>query len=302
MTTAPANLIEVLDERVQELFAAGQIEDALRITQTALDSARRAAHSDAINAPALITALEVMGDLHRAQGAFQNAEALYLEALEFFDHDSMPPEQEARIKSGLAALYDANHLPEKAAPLYENAIEIFQSLDDNSHDLQVAKLCNNVGMIYKDMGNHEMAEKKYVAAVGIFEQAKGKDSEEAATVYNNLGGLYALSGYPEQAREMHKIALDIRGRIFPSDDPELAQSLTNIATVYHELQEYKAAMVNYERALKIFEHNLPGESENYTIVASNLCTLLREQGLERKTLSLERHVNKMLKKASKRGR
>ncbi len=297
--TTQANLIEVLDERVQELFAAGQIDDAARITQTALDSARRAAHHNSASAPALITALEVMADLRRAQGAFHDSEALYTEALEYFNPETMPADQEARLKGGLAALYDSNRLPEKAAALYEEAIEQFEKLDED-HNIQIAKLCNNVAMLYKDVGAYEKAESKYVAAVGLFEKAKGKDCEEAATVYNNLGGLYAHSGYPEQAREMHKIALDIRSRIFQDDDPQLAQSLTNIATVYHELQEYKAAMSNYEKALRIFGKHLPRESENYTIVASNLCELLREQGLDRKASSLERQASKALRRASKR--
>ena len=59
-------------------------------------------------------------------------------------------------------------------------------------------------------------------------------------------------------------------------------------------------MINYEKALRIFEKLLPEENENYTIVASNLYALLREQGLDRKASSLERLVNKVLKKASKK--
>ncbi len=299
MATGHANLIEVLDDRVQALFEAGQFEDAVRITQTALDSARRAANHDPSNAPSLITALEVMADLRRAQGSFHEAESHYQEALENFDQKSMPREQLARIKGGLAALYDSNHLPDKAAPLYKEAIEIFKDLGED-HEPQVAKLSNNIAMLYKELGEHESAEGHYITAVEIFERTKGKDSEEAATVYNNLGGLYSMSGYPDQAREMHKIALDIRSKIFPENDPEIAQSLCNLATVAHELQEYKAAMINYEKAVKIFERNLPRESENYTIASGNLCALLREQGLDRKANSLERTVNKVLKKASKR--
>ena len=119
--------------------------------------------------------------------------------------------------------------------MYEEAIELFENLDED-HEIQIANLCNNVAKLYKGGGDYEKSEGKYVAAVGLFEKVKGRESEEGATVYNNLGGLYALSGYPEQAREMHKIALDIRSKIFEDDDPCLAQSLTNIATVYHELQ------------------------------------------------------------------
>ncbi|MFV1995010.1 MAG: tetratricopeptide repeat protein [Verrucomicrobiales bacterium] len=299
MSSSHPNLIEVLDDRVQALFAAGQIEDAVRITQTALDSARRAASHDAENAPSLATALEVMADLRRAQGDFEQSQGLYAEALDFFDPETMPPEQYARLKSGLAALYDGAQLQEDAVTHYEEAIKLFENLEGD-YNTQVAKLCNNVAMLYKEMGRHEDAEGRYIAAVQMFETAHGKNSTEAATVYNNLGGLYSLSGYPEQARGMHKIAFEIRSAAFEGNNPEIAQSLCNLATVSHELQEFKDAMVNYEKALKIFERNLPQETENYTITASNLAALLREQGLDRKASSLERQANKILKKALKK--
>lgn len=297
--TGHANLIEVLEERVQSLFAEGQLEDAVRIAQTALDAARRSTSSDPSNAPALVSALEVVGDIRRAQGLFSESESLYLEALDVADQviGSIPAEQVARVQGSLATVYDNSQLYDKAIPLYETALEIYRELGNDFED-SAGKLGNNLAMLYKEEGRYDDAEQTYAYAAQAFERANGKESEEAAAVYNNLGGLYQETGFPEQAREMHKIALAIRESIFPDTQPEIAQSLCNLAAVSHRLHEFRAATENYEKALKIFERNLPAERDNFAITSENLAALHRDLKQDKKAAALEKRVTKALKKVS----
>ena len=298
MSKSQASVIYVLFERIENLRNEGKSEDAFRVAATAVESARRAVEESDDSRPILVTALELQGDLFREIADYPATEALYIEALGWAETCTISNAQLGRLKSSLAGVYDFAGLQESAIPLYEEAIGIFLACDPPL-EIDVANLRNNLGMLYKEIGNFDLGEENYVKALETFERLHGRENDDVAAVYNNLGGLYYASGYSAQAREMHSQALEIRQKICENPEhPDLGQSLSNLATVLHELGEDEAAARNYESALRILEANIDKEGETFSIVCDNFATLMRQLGRERKAVAIERKAMKLLRRRS----
>lgn len=301
MSTGQTNLLQVLQKRVESLQAEGKLEDALRVAQTAVDAARRNVASDSTSMPHLVSTLLMLADLKRMVSDFDGAESVYLEGLSIAAEmhansgESPPSVEIGRLQSGLASLYDFTSREERAIPLYEEAIQRFE-LNDPPELEEAAYLCNNVGMIYKQMEDYEQAESFYQKALGIFEDARGSTHHSVGTVLNNLGGLYTAMGSHEKAREAHSRAMAIRESVHGKSSPDLGQSLQNMAAVYHQLNDFNNAKKHYEAALKLFEKNLDDSDEDYTILMNNYAQLLREHGHDKKAEQLEKRVQGRLRK------
>ena len=301
MSTGQTNLLQVLQKRVEDLQAEGKLEDALRVSQTAVDAARRNVASDSANLPHLVSTLLMMADLRRMVSDFDGAESVYLEGLslaaEMTQNDSVdaPNLEIARLQSGLASLYDFTSREERAIPLYEEAIQRFEANDPPELE-EAAYLCNNVGMIYKQMDEYQAAEAFYKKALSIFETNRGGKHHSVGTVLNNLGGLYTSMGFHDKAREAHERAMKIREQAYPRNHPDLGQSLCNMAAVYHQLNDFNNAKKHYEAALRLFEKNLDDTDEDYTILMNNYAQLLRDHGHEKKADALEKRVQGRLRK------
>jgi tetratricopeptide (TPR) repeat protein len=299
MSSGQSNLQGILQERVDSLFKDGKIDEARRVAQTSLESARRASNTDPEGRLNLVTALETLGNLSQHLGDSASAEALYCEAIEYLQQEYGDSAQVARIESSLAGLYDFGHREEEAIPLYEHAIELFEATSPPML-LQAANLRNNLAMIYKGAGHNEKAEEHYLAAVRTFEKAYGHENEEVAAVYNNLGALYYQFGYQEQAREMHLSALEIRRKLFGDDHADVAQSHSNLALVYHELGDGRSCQRSFEDSLAILARHIAEDLEDYTVVAENYADLLRLSGQEKKAASIEKKMQKVLRKQTKK--
>src|SRR5437667_6297601 len=98
------------------LLAEGQFDEALRAGNYELANARRDADNDKAYLPVLVEALETLADIHRQTGDFEKSESLYQEAIETAEISHSSVEQRARLRSGLATLYDFNQREEQAIP------------------------------------------------------------------------------------------------------------------------------------------------------------------------------------------
>lgn len=289
------NLNTLLEGHLSSLLDAGRIDDALRVAGTALRNARQAAEEEESSQPLLVNALETLAELNRQAGDFEKAESLYQEGIETGERCQVSTLQMARLRSGLATLYDFNQREDQAIPLYERAIEDYDRMvPPRTHDS--AQMRNNLAMIYKSLGRYSLAEQHYLMALETLEKDYGRNNERVAAVFNNLGGLYYTAGFAEQAKEMHLEALDIRISVFGPEHPEVAQSYSNLATACYELQDDAAAQQNYEKSLRILEQNLDTSADSYEEIGMDYATVLESMGEDRKAEALRKRIAKVLKK------
>lgn len=274
------------------LLYSGKADEALHTATAALDEARQEVRQGDSGYEQVFTALGILGDVQREIGEAQAAEASYREALELAAKHQIALLRLARVRTQLATLLDFSQREAQAAPLYEQAISDYESL--NPDDLSAAQIRNNLAMIYKGLGKYALAEQHYLRSLEIIELKMGRDSEEVASVYNNLGSLYYTAGFPDQAQEMFAEGLAIRQNLLGADHPDVAQSLCNIATAKHELGDNEAAMLDFEQSLRILELHIKEEASSYEAVGRDYISLVDSLGLEKKAASFQKRMEKML--------
>lgn len=298
MTSGQAKLILVLRDRVQTLFDEGKIEEAFKIAQTALESARRNGQNDKEHAAELFDLFSHIAGLRKRRGDVEVANELYEEALEISKQEGVgiTDAKLGAVKQSFGALCDQQDKDDETILLYTEAIAHYKLLDPPPLS-DIANMANNLGMIYRNQTKLDLAERCYDVALQAFEELNGSDHLTVATVCNNLGGLYWAWRHPEMARDMHLRSLKIRREMLSEDHPDIGQSACNLATVYHDLGDFEKASRNYERALGILGKNLNENWETYDIVTQNYVELMHEHGQEGKAKKLLAKTERLLAKA-----
>ncbi len=286
-TTQPAK------DPVQELVQEGHFEEAREMVAAALTAARQQAEDSGKAGPALVTALEQLGTLEREAGNVEGAESALSEALETAEEIGADLAWRAALRTSLATLLDFSQREADAAPLYEQAISDYESMDPPAYEMS-AQLRNNLAMIYKGLGKFALAEQHYLRALEALEKRSGAEPEAEAALYNNLGGLYYTAGFAEQAKDMFTQGLNARLELLGEYHPDVAQSHSNLATVCHELGDNESAEIHFEESLRILEANLRDEAASYEEVATDYLSLLDLLGDERKAAALRRRMQRVL--------
>jgi tetratricopeptide (TPR) repeat protein len=102
---------------------------------------------------------------------------------------------------------------------------------DNLEPLRRAAVLNAQGILSKDMGRYEEAEKHYAAALELMRGSLGTDDPEFAGLHHNLAGLLHIQGRFEEAEPEIRIALEMRGRSDPPDPSGVAADMSVLGAV-----------------------------------------------------------------------
>ena len=112
-----------------------------------------------------------------------------------------------------------------------------------------AHLKNNLGIVYKNIGDIPKSLEYYHECLKIFENLN--DSIGIANILHNIGKIYVLQGYIEIALDYYQKSLKIREII--SDIHGISASLNNIGSVYYYLKDYDNAIEFYKKSIFIKE-------------------------------------------------
>lgn len=296
MDSGTLNLLEILSTRVQNLANDGQWEEAYRAADAAVEKARRSLDGhDEGSILSLAATLEIKGDLLRQMGHLEDARLVYLEAMEMLSPIDRENEMMARLNASVGVLYDLVENDQEAITFYGRAIELHERLEVPDL-LEIADISNNLGYIYRSIGDFDKAEVLFLKALEICHKELGDTHEKTATVFNNLGALYLRSGYDEQAYEMHRMALEARLELFGKDHPETAQSYANLALALAQMSQIKQSMECFETAIHIYEHYLKQESHEYAAVVENYVEYLQANGYNKEAVQVSKKAQKKLAK------
>ena len=279
------------EDAASQLMREGRVDEALELARRRVGEARLHGESDEQAGIGLVAALERLAALEGEAGNVNAASAALHEALETATAIGAPLPWLARLRTSLATLLDFSQSEADAAPLYEQAILDYESMEPPETET-AAQLRNNLAMIYKGLGKFALAEQHYLKAMEGFESCKGSQSEEVAAVYNNLGSLYYTAGFAEQALEMFTEGLRIRRALLGDRHPDVAQSHGNLATVCHGLGDNDKAVEHFESCLDILEANLPDEAAGFEEGALDYLALLEMLGDERRAAALRKRMQK----------
>lgn len=291
MDSGTIHLIEMLSKRVLELANQGEWDEAIRSVDEAIERARE---SDG-TVYQLAATVEVKADLLRQQGDLDGAMQGYIESLDLLNDSTEHAEMLGRINASVGVLYDKVEGDEEAIHYYEKSIAMYELVDPPMLP-EIADICNNLGFIYRSLGDMDTAETLFIRGLEICHNELGAQHEKTAILYNNVGALYLKSGYDEQAKEMHSLALEARKVTLGENHPDTAQSYSNLALSLAQIGDKKAARDYFKRALSIYEKHIKSDWEDYAVVAENFAEFLRSISEEKASANLMKKAQKKLDK------
>ncbi|MES2437905.1 MAG: tetratricopeptide repeat protein [Verrucomicrobiota bacterium] len=277
MDSPTATLIGILQDRVESLRAAGNLNEALHAATAAVEKSQQSLGPNLDSIDAFASALEIRGDIHRELGNFEEAREDSRQAIDQLQDRPDRFDQIGRLHAGLGAAYDGLDMEERAVGHWQKAIEFFEK-NEPPLLLDIAAMSNNLGFIAKANGDLDTAESNFLRALEITHSQLGQEHEQTATVSSNLGALYQAAGFHEQSREMHMIALETRRNLLGEEHPDTAQSHNNLALALLNTGDRSWARRHFEKSLAGYEALGPEYASDLEAVASNYCNFLREEG------------------------
>lgn len=152
-----------------------------------------------------------------------------------------------------------------------------------SEDPELANALNNLGLLYRSMGDEDRAQKFFERALEAFERILGPYDQHVATSLNNLASVYYARGQYAEAETLFKRALSIFERLGP-EYPGMTASLNNLAAVYYAKGDYRSALELFQRVLAISEKTYGPKHRDVAKALNNLANVYSSLGEGRKAL------------------
>ncbi|MBD2346757.1 tetratricopeptide repeat protein [Anabaena subtropica] len=223
----------------------------------------------------LATSLNNLAGLYYSQGSYDQAEPLFLQALELSKRllgDNHP--SVATSLNNLASLYNSQGRYDQAEPLFLQALELSKRLLGDNHP-DIATSLNNLASLYKSQGRYDQAEPLFLQALELSKRLLGDNHPDIATSLNNLASLYESQGRYDEAEPLFLQALDLRKHLLGNNHPSVATSINNLAYLYKSQGSYNKAEILYLQALDILERRL-GENHPNTVTCRKNLAILRD--------------------------
>jgi CHAT domain-containing protein len=123
-------------------------------------------------------------------------------------------------------------------------------------DLETARAMGNVGQLYSETAEYELAESLLTRALALAEKALGPDALDTAATLNKLAFLYTTMGSYARAEPLFSRSLRIFEKVLGLEHPAVATNLENLAQLYAMTAVYQRPEPLFERALVIKEKTL----------------------------------------------
>ena len=286
MDSATVSFLQILRNRIDELVATGDFDEAIHAATASVEKAQQSLTNEPESIDAFCDAVEVRADLFRQVGRFEEARDDYRQAIMLLEEREAHEAQLGRLHAGLGAVFDAWGRSDDAARHWRQAVDFFEAMDPPAW-LDVAAMCNNLAFLRRSAGDLTEAESYFLKALEITHREFGPHHEETALLCNNLGACYQAGGFLEQAREMHLMALEAREQLLGPNHPDTAQSHNNLALTLAMAGDVDAATEHFHKALDGFEAAGEESREDFEAVAANFAAFLRQQGNDELAANLE---------------
>jgi len=136
----------------------------------------------------------------------------------------------------------------------------------------------NLGRMYEEFGDYEVAEKHYSKALEIRQALYGEEHEDTASCYNALGVLYKEKELFDKAEDYEWKALRIRETLFGEKNEDVATSHNNLAVLYRVLNRFEESERHHLYALEIRKYLFGEMHESISGSFNNLGKLCEEWG------------------------
>jgi class 3 adenylate cyclase/tetratricopeptide (TPR) repeat protein len=156
------------------------------------------------------------------------------------------PELRCKVLLALSTSLDVRGLAQEELPYAEQALSIAQA---NHFKNLEARAFNNIGIVYRNLGDYTRALEYYSRALAAYEELGEKSG--IAIVTGNIGLVYSNLGDYTRALEYMSRALAAHEEL--GEKSGIARVTGNIGLVYNFLGDYTHALEYYSRAHAVHE-------------------------------------------------
>ncbi len=297
--SADITLREVLDRAADKMSGGSLAEHSLvRVTlQTTIGNAYRAiAQYDAAEShlraavetgrsltddegrAALSQSLNKLGRLKEERGRYEEAEALFREALSI--RRELYGEEHKDVATSLnnlgLVLHQRGRTEEGERRLRE-ALQMRRKLlgEENS---EVATSMNNLAWLLHDRGRLAEAASLFEKSLALDRKLRGTDHPNIASTMSNLALIYADRGRLEEAHELVQQAIAMRRRLFGDDHPDVAVTLNNLAYVAKTRGDLEGAERIYRESLDLTIRTRGPRHPEVAVTLDNLSMIMLARG------------------------
>jgi|GEM_PF-1892013 len=161
--------------------------------------------------------------------------------------------------------------------LTAHAAALAQRLE-GTEKAEFAALLNNIGSVYRRMGDYDRALEYHLKDLAITEKVLGMEHPNTATSYNNIGSVYEDMGDYDRALEYYEKAVKTLEKVLGTEHPDTATSYNNIGLLYTRMGDYNRALEYHEKAVKIREKVLGTEHPDTAVSYNNIGGVYKDMG------------------------
>jgi tetratricopeptide (TPR) repeat protein len=267
--------LAAVKSKLAALFKSQQrYDDALELYKQLLESE---AKQNGENSAEVATVHANLGLLYQRMNKMKEAELEEQTAIKLFQEKLGPDSlQVAQCMSDLATQYMMQRQLDKAVPLLESALAVFNKKD--SDGLISATCSEQLGTAYGAQGRYSDAEVLSRKALKIFQQKLGADNMEVAVTLSNLGNRLAKQGKNQEALDCYNKSLAIQQKRMP-DSPDQMANLHGIAEIYVSQADYKKAEPLLRKDLSLREKRWGDRHLSLVPALKNLANCLVLEGM-----------------------
>lgn len=243
--TQPELWTRALTLRGNALREAGHRQQARADLEQALQFATSALGAEAL--PTL-SVMESLGQLHRAEGRFEDAESLQRQVVEVrvAKLGRNQPESQGAMNELAVILQDMGR-HEEAEPLLREVLQVREHLYGERNPL-TRDILNNLGMSLSLTGRLDEAEVYYRRALDIERELLGADHLDVLILSHNLAGLLRRKGEHSAAIELHREAVSRAEATLGPERAEPGLFMVGLAHTLGDAGRFAESDTAYEQA------------------------------------------------------
>ncbi len=210
---------------------------------------------------------------------FDEAETMYRRALEIRTRHFGPRSLAVAITlHNLAALEQHRSGPEKALPIFAEALAIKRERIGTDHHPEVLNTLKSYASALSQAGHAEEAVALQRKNVEAQRALAGDDSENVALAYNELGSALHDAGRFREAAKNYLESMRLYAPIIGTESSRYTQPLNNLASAYDDMGDYAAAIPLFRQSLSIRRKALGEDDPAVARAQQNLARVLTRAG------------------------
>lgn len=163
-------------------------------------------------------------------------------------------------------------------------------MEDNSSKAQQCILLNNVGALFRHIGEYDRCLTIGQEALRMNDLIYGRENKHTARSLEVIGGALYFNHDKEEAMKFHHEVLAIRKNVLGPDHEDTAASIEWIAYILNDDGEKEEAMKMHKEALAVREKVFGCEHEKTAASLNFIATLLKDKGEKDEALKLYKKV------------